>query len=302
VSGGCGRERDVQVSEASLLAVPGIDEPCKFGFAVRAAQVGDAVISEVSNESFAARTATGTSRYWVLMHQIRRGAWRSSQPGGQSQLVTAPAGSFTVCHDGPPLRLEADPGTVATVLYLPASALGIPASRRHVTASARSAEARVLMAHADMVREAARDLTPVGAQGARDALLELARAVLWGGLDGAEPRLAAALARAAMQAADDRLADADLSPALLAGELNVSVRTLHRAFAAAGEPVAAYIRRRRLEQARMELAARPGPPDISLVAARWRFADSSHFARAFKKQYGQTPSQFARASKSSEQG
>ena len=105
-----------------------------------------------------------------------------------------------------------------------------------------------------------------------------------------------------MQAADDRLADADLSSALLAGELNVSVRTLHRAFAAAGEPVAAYIRRRRLEQARMELAARPGRPDISVVAARWRFADSSHFARAFKKQYGQTPSQFARASKSSEQG
>lgn len=41
-----------------------------------------------------------------------------------------------------------------------------------------------------------------------------------------------------------RLADADISPAALARELNVSVRTLHRAFAATEESVSAYIRRR----------------------------------------------------------
>ncbi|WP_425587683.1 helix-turn-helix domain-containing protein [Streptomyces plumbiresistens] len=41
----------------------------------------------------------------------------------------------------------------------------------------------------------------------------------------------------------------------MARELNVSVRTLHRAFAAAGESVNGYIRRRRLEEARLELAS-----------------------------------------------
>lgn len=76
----------------------------------------------------------------------------------------------------------------------------------------------------------------------------------------------------------------------------MSVRTLHRAFAAAGEPVAAYVRRRRLERARLELAAPSGRPDVSEVAARWHFADSSHFTRAFKNQYGETPTQFARSS------
>jgi AraC-like DNA-binding protein len=104
-----------------------------------------------------------------------------------------------------------------------------------------------------------------------------------------------ALARAAMEVAEGRLADPGLSPSWLAGELHVSVRTLHRAFAGAGEPVAAYIRRRRLEEARAELAVRGGRPGVSEVAARWQFADGSHFVRAFRKQYGQTPSQFARS-------
>jgi AraC-like DNA-binding protein len=52
--------------------------------------------------------------------------------------------------------------------------------------------------------------------------------------------------------------------------------------------MAAYVRRRRLE-----LAATSGRPDVAEVAARWHFADSSHFARAFKHQYGETPTQFA---------
>ncbi|WP_345437286.1 helix-turn-helix domain-containing protein [Actinoallomurus vinaceus] len=54
-------------------------------------------------------------------------------------------------------------------------------------------------------------------------------------------------------------------------------------------------RRRRLERARMELAAPLRRPGVAEVAARWQFADSSHFIRAFKNQYGQTPAEFARA-------
>ncbi len=32
--------------------------------------------------------------------------------------------------------------------------------------------------------------------------------------------------------------------------------------------------------------------NVSEVAARWCFADNSHFVRAFRKQHGCTPSQF----------
>jgi AraC family transcriptional regulator, positive regulator of tynA and feaB len=103
-----------------------------------------------------------------------------------------------------------------------------------------------------------------------------------------------ALARAAKALADRRLTDPDLSPSMLARELNVSVRTLHRAFAAGEESVTMYIRHSRLEQARRELTVPRGGMSVSELAAYFQFADSSHFIRAFKKRYGQTPGQFAR--------
>ena len=195
--------------------------------------------------------------------------------------------------------VEVDPGATAKVLTLPASVLAPLMGGRQIAGSAhsaRSAEVRVLMAHANIVCETVHDLTPAGVRSARDALLELVRGTLMREFDDVEPRLAPALARAAMEIADSHLADAELSPSSLARELNVSVRTLHRAFAAAGESAAAYVRRRRLDQARLDLAAPSGRPGVSEVAARWHFVDSSHFTRAFKKQFGETPAQFARSS------
>jgi AraC-like DNA-binding protein len=252
--------------------------------------VHDVVIADVYNESFTCQSmAAPDSGDRVLMHLIQRGVWRFARPDQRGETVTMPPGSFIARHNGPPSMFDVDPGATAKGLILPASLLN-----RQIVGSLRSAEVRVLMAHANTVCETVRDLTPAGVQSARDALLELARGALRREFDDVEPRLAPALARAAMEVADSRLADPELSPSSLARELNVSVRTLHRAFAMAEESVAAYIRRRRLEQARLELAAPIGRPSISEVAARWHFADSSHFIRAFKKQYEETPAQFTR--------
>ncbi|MEU0950239.1 helix-turn-helix domain-containing protein [Streptomyces canus] len=68
---------------------------------------------------------------------------------------------------------------------------------------------------------------------------------------------------------------------------------LHWAFAAVEESVSGYIRRSRLQWA---CTAPSGRPSVSELAAQWQFADSSHFIRAFKKEYGQTSAQFARSS------
>ncbi|WP_328825912.1 helix-turn-helix domain-containing protein [Streptomyces ureilyticus] len=39
-----------------------------------------------------------------------------------------------------------------------------------------------------------------------------------------------------------------------------------------------------------------GTRSVSELAACWHFADNSHFTRFFKKQYGQTPAEYARSS------
>ncbi|MFL4909938.1 helix-turn-helix transcriptional regulator [Streptomyces sp. MMS24-I2-30] len=80
-----------------------------------------------------------------------------------------------------------------------------------------------------------------------------------------------------------------------AGELDVSVRTLHRAFAASGESPTTCMRRRRPEEARLALTAPSGRLSVSESAAHWQFADTSRFTRSFKKHYGRTPTAYARS-------
>ncbi|MBB0231615.1 helix-turn-helix domain-containing protein [Streptomyces calidiresistens] len=151
----------------------------------------------------------------------------------------------------------------------------------------------MLLAHTGAVQSTLDDLGESGVHASRNALVELVRGVSHGYLDAAEPGMAGPLVRSARRFADHLLADPELNPTLLARHLNVSLRTLHRAFASTGEPVAAYIRRRRLEQARRELLS-PSRRTVAEIAAHWQFADSSHFIRTFRRQYGRTPSQYVR--------
>ncbi|MGN5637259.1 helix-turn-helix domain-containing protein [Streptomyces sp. AC154] len=129
----------------------------------------------------------------------------------------------------------------------------------------------------------------LGAAGpARNATLELFQGLMNDQvIDDAE--FAPALLRAAMDHIETRLlADRDLDPRGIAAALNVSVRTLYRAFSqGAASPVMGYVRERRLERARAELASTR--LTVSEIAARWHFADGSHFVKAYKKRFAQTP-------------
>ncbi|MFD3375092.1 MULTISPECIES: helix-turn-helix domain-containing protein [unclassified Streptomyces] len=270
----------------------------EFRVRVRASRVHDTVISGVYGELMAGGTR-GSSHHLedrVLVHVMGRGEWRFVSQRSRGETAV-PAGQFIVRHNGPPARFEVAPHSTAKVLILPATPLSPLIRDRATVGPADSPELRLLMAHTEIVEATLDDLTPAGARAARNSLLELAKGVLTQTFDDTEPLLAPALAQAARDIADCRLTDPDLSPATLARELNVSVRTLHRAFAKTDDSVTAYIRRRRLEQSRLELTA-PGPrPNVSEIAAHWQFADSSHFVRAFKKEYGQTPSEYARRQK-----
>ncbi|MFD8453083.1 MULTISPECIES: helix-turn-helix transcriptional regulator [Streptomyces] len=178
------------------------------------------------------------------------------------------------------------------VLVLPAAEVrpqrGGPAS-----VPADTAEVRLLTAHAAMVGRTLDRLGPAGVDAVRGALAELARAAAGGGPDDVEPLLSPALAQAARDLADRRLTDPALSVSAVARELNVSPRTLQRAFAREGRPLSTYIRRRRLEEACRALVAPHRRMSVIEIAARWQFADSGHFARAFRKYYGRTPTDYA---------
>jgi len=60
-----------------------------------------------------------------------------------------------------------------------------------------------------------------------------------------------------------------------------------------GCTVATYVRRQRVERARSEIAASKRP--LSMIALDAGFADQSHFTRAFRQAYGETPGRYARS-------
>jgi AraC-like DNA-binding protein len=94
---------------------------------------------------------------------------------------------------------------------------------------------------------------------------------------------------------EQHLGEADLSPGIVAAAHHVSVRYLHRLFEAQDTTVAAWIRRRRLERCRRDLADPAfGAVPVSTVAARWGLPDSAHFSRLFRRAYGLPPAEYRR--------
>jgi AraC-like DNA-binding protein len=94
---------------------------------------------------------------------------------------------------------------------------------------------------------------------------------------------------------EQRLADPGLSPARIAAAHHVSLRYLYRLFEAEHATIGSWIRTRRLDRCRRDLAdpCQHGRA-VSAIGARWGFADATHFARAFKAEYGLTPSEYRR--------
>jgi len=86
-------------------------------------------------------------------------------------------------------------------------------------------------------------------------------------------------------------ADEPLDRARLAAVAGFSVPHFHRLWRAhTGENVAAYVRRVRLKRAALKL--RMGAVDITEVALCAGYDTHAAFTRAFKQQYGLSPSQF----------
>ncbi|MDJ1645381.1 helix-turn-helix domain-containing protein [Streptomyces pakalii] len=91
----------------------------------------------------------------------------------------------------------------------------------------------------------------------------------------------------------DNLGDTWLTPAAIAAAHHISLRYLHKLFQQEGHTVAGWVRERRLERCRRDLAdpqlaARP----INAIAARWGFTSPAHFSQAFRDAYGVPPRQF----------
>lgn len=94
---------------------------------------------------------------------------------------------------------------------------------------------------------------------------------------------------------DRRLGDPDLTPKSIADNAFISVRHLHSLFRDEGETVASYVRSRRLERTYLDLTdPQQATVPVAAIGERWGFHSATHFSRAFKTVYGESPSEVRR--------
>ncbi|MEU6816681.1 helix-turn-helix transcriptional regulator [Streptomyces sp. NPDC046860] len=163
-------------------------------------------------------------------------------------------------------------------------------------ADVRTPEVRFLLNFLEAVEKSSEDLAR---SAAAQALALNACTAIFSGMLCARPETAVhdfpdATMAAARNFVQKNLDSGDLSPAMVAQAVGVSLRTLQRSFADSNDTVMAFVRRQRLQRAHADLLRLGSAARISEIAARWQFSDASHFIRHFKSSYGSTPAAYLR--------
>lgn len=206
-------------------------------------------------------------------------------------------GDFAVYDTTRPYRFSFDDPCELLVLIFPRALLGLSAADVGKVTATRFAGgsglggliSSFLTGAADLLDEVdVRDGQRLGAN-----VLDLLATALAGHLDTrpGDPRsVHRALFVRAVAFIDQHLGEAWLSPDQIAAAQHISTRYLHKLFRAEGTTVSAWIRHRRLEACRRELAA--GTRPVSAVASRWGLPDAAHFSRLFRAAYGMSPREY----------
>jgi AraC family transcriptional activator of tynA and feaB len=225
----------------------------------------------------------------IVIHAVTSG-WIKFESA--NEVHTVRTGQLIVRDAGNSWRLASSPNTASHVITVPRALFRKPFSRdllkRAHLADMGGPEARLVLDYLKMLETAEWLDSPVAAD-----LAETAFMAFIAGLIENDPLYHWLDAEGTMMAArgviERHLQDEDLSPALIAHRLGISVRTLHRSFSYGDQSVMSLIRQLRIERARADLLSGESESVVSQIAAKWHFSDASHFIRIFKARYGVTP-------------
>ena len=225
-----------------------------------------------------------------LLMQLRSGRVRFQQLGRDVQLGP---GECVFIDGTEPYDLECPQTTRALTLRLPADWLRgwLAQPERHtVRVFSTGGWSAALCAAVGSLDVSLCDSLAVPQDAIADSIATLLKLALGPEVEPARPPI---LLNRLMRTLQNRFHEADLSPRSVAAEHHISMRSVHYAFASAHTTFVERLMRLRLERARQMLS------DLQLfelpvaeVAARCGFADPSHFARRFRRQFGRSPLQF----------
>lgn len=206
-------------------------------------------------------------------------------------------GDFAVYDTGSPYTLLFEDGIDATFFRIPRAALALPDAAVRDASAVRIGAGNPLAAlTANYLARLADDPAVLGGPH-RGAVavptIELIRAAVTVQLGAdhlSRDPLHGTLANRILADMRAHLADPTLSPTSVAARLHISVRYLHRVLQRDGVRFGDWVRHRRLEGTRRNLADPAfATSTVGAVARRWGFADPTHFSKAFRAAYGMTP-------------
>jgi len=193
--------------------------------------------------------------------------------------------------------------SAVVALSFPSSAVGVPSARlRDAAARVIDASQGVAAIFVSLLRSLSTDaISPSHLQVALH-LSDAVTALLSATLISADPSDAGGVARgeavllAARRWIEENLHDPNLSIAGIAAAQHISVSYLQKLFAADGHSVTGWIRERRCERCRRDLAD-PAQQStaIAQIAERWGFTSAAHFSRLFKRSFGLSPRDYRTA-------
>ena len=236
----------------------------------------------------------------VALAVQQRGYGRIEQ-GGHQRVVTP--GELIAVDLSAPYDYSWSGDGGAGALQIPYDQVGLPLDvvRRAAAELTTSPIYRLVTAHIAQLGRDPAGITadPAAAAATAAASIDLVRALLASAAHSrrhARPVFAETLLTRIRAFTRLRLADPELTPAMIAAAHGISLRQLYKVCADAGLSLEQWIITERLHRVRQELTR----PDrrhlpIATIALRWGFRDPTHFTRRFKAQYGVTPSQWRQA-------
>jgi AraC family transcriptional activator of tynA and feaB len=212
-------------------------------------------------------------------------------------------GDFTLCDNAVPHRLACSAGTELIIVrtspevlrsYLPMPeqlcGLRLPASKGMTSTAANMAQRLWSLVEGGLPEK-------FSAMIARNLLDTMATSYAIA-FDTSLSESAAVSARKsqAKRYIEAHLRDPDLTPCSVAKALGISPRYLRMLFSGTEESLSRYILRRRLEECAKQLSSVLwNRQTITEIAFACGFNSAAHFTRAFRDEYGMTPSQYRRA-------
>ncbi|MEY9954115.1 helix-turn-helix domain-containing protein [Leifsonia sp. EB34] len=283
-------------TETAVPLICTTTESQTFRTAVSGAVVGGIVFNAISGSRHTVEQPHqhgGSETGANAMIHIQLTGESALEQDGRAAVVRA--GDITAYSAARPFLL--DHGGESLIVRIPHRALPVPASTIDEVVAVRFERERPLVGiiHPLAVQLGRTAHRLEGSAGRRlvESAVGMLGAVVVEALQDRESSTRDSQLDAVIEYIELNLSRPDLTVAEIASANFMSVRKLHALFGEHDSTVAAWVRARRLERCRSDLAdSEFGALRIGEVAARWGFRDAAHFSRLFTDRYGMSPRAF----------